>query len=125
MKIFVINFSNFNSSFDKFINLLSLSTALVGNSSSGIMEAPFLKTPSINIGTRQTGRLHADSVIDVGYSKREIKNALKKTLYDKTFQKNLRQTKSLYGNGEASKKLVRILENLNLEKIPIQKRQFE
>ena len=50
---------------------------------------------------------------------------MKKTLYDKTFQKNLRQTKSLYGNGEASKKLVRILENLNLEKIPIQKRQFE
>jgi len=111
--------------FDKFINLLSLSTALVGNSSSGIMEAPFLKTPSINIGTRQTGRLHAASVIDVGYSKREIKNALKKTLYDKTFQKNLRKTKSLYGNGTASKKLVRILENLNLEKIPIQKRQFE
>ncbi len=111
--------------FDKFINLLSLSTALVGNSSSGIMEAPFLKTPSINIGTRQTGRLHAASVIDVGYSKREIKNALKKTLYDETFQKNLRKTKSLYGNGTASKKLVKILENLNLEKIPIQKRQFE
>jgi len=111
--------------FEKFINLLSLCTALVGNSSSGIMEAPFLKIPSINIGTRQTGRLHTSSVIDVSYNKRDIKNALKKILYDKNFKKNLRKTKSLYGNGTASKKLIKILENLDLEKVPIQKRQFE
>jgi GDP/UDP-N,N'-diacetylbacillosamine 2-epimerase (hydrolysing) len=111
--------------FEKFINLLSLSTALVGNSSSGIMEAPFLKIPSVNIGTRQTGRLHTSSVIDVSYNKRDIKNALKKILYDKNFQKNLRKTKSLYGNGTASKKLIKILENLDLAKVPIQKKQFE
>ena len=111
--------------FEKFINLLSLCTALVGNSSSGIMEAPFLKIPSINIGTRQTGRLHSSSVIDVSYNKRDIKNALKKILYDTNFKKNLRKTKSLYGNGTASKKLIKILENLDLEKVPIQKRQFE
>jgi len=111
--------------FEKFINLLSLCTALVGNSSSGIMEAPFLKIPSINIGTRQTGRLHTSSVIDVSNNKRDIKNALKKILYDKNFKKNLRKTKSLYGNGTASKKLIKILENLDLEKVPIQKRQFE
>ena len=111
--------------FEKFINLLSLCTALVGNSSSGIMEAPFLKIPSINIGTRQTGRLHTSSVIDVSYNKRDIKNALKKILYDKNFQKNLRKTKSLYGNGTASKKLIKILESIDLQKVPIQKRQFE
>lgn len=121
-----LKIKSYNSlTFEKFINLLSLCTALVGNSSSGIMEAPFLKIPSINIGTRQTGRLHASSVIDVSYNKLEIKNALKKILYDKNFQKTLRKTGSLYGNGNASKKLVKILENLDLEKIPIQKRQFE
>jgi UDP-N-acetylglucosamine 2-epimerase len=89
------------------------------------MEAPFLKIPSINIGTRQTGRLHTSSVIDVSYNKRDIKNALKKILYDKNFQKNLRKTKSLYGNGTASKKLIKILESIDLQKVPIQKRQFE
>tara|TARA_B110000495_G_C22987968_1_gene581462 strand:- start:886 stop:1671 length:786 start_codon:yes stop_codon:yes gene_type:complete len=121
-----LKIKSYNSlTFEKFINLLSLCTALVGNSSSGVMEAPFLKIPSINIGTRQTGRLHASSVIDVSYNKLEIKNALKKILYDKNFQKTLRKTESLYGNGNASKKLVKILENLDLEKIPIQKRQFE
>jgi UDP-N-acetylglucosamine 2-epimerase (non-hydrolysing)/GDP/UDP-N,N'-diacetylbacillosamine 2-epimerase (hydrolysing) len=111
--------------FEKFINLLSRSTALIGNSSSGIMEAPFLKIPSINIGTRQTGRLHASSVINVQYDKLAIKNALKKILHDKNFQNKLKRSKSIYGSGNTAKKIVKILENLDLKKIPIQKRLFE
>ena len=111
--------------FVKYVNLLSRCTALVGNSSSGIMEAPFLKIPSINIGTRQTGRLHAESVLDVGYSKTEIKNALKKVLNDKNFQKKLKNTISIYGDGNSAKKIVKILERLDLKKVPIQKRLFE
>lgn len=111
--------------FVKYVNLLSRCTALVGNSSSGIMEAPFLKIPSINIGTRQTGRLHAESVIDVEYNKNEIKNALVKVLEDKKFQNKLKRTNSIYGSGNSAKKIVKILEQLDLKKIPIQKRLFE
>jgi UDP-hydrolysing UDP-N-acetyl-D-glucosamine 2-epimerase len=108
-------------SFEKFVNLLKNSSALIGNSSSGIMEAPFLHVPSINIGSRQAGRLRSSSVIDVTYSKNEIKNAIRKALYDKQFLEKVKRTKSLYGDGNASKKIVNILEKIDLKKIPIQK----
>ena len=109
-------------SFLKYINLLHHASALVGNSSSGKMEAPFLHIPTINIGTRQEGRVKAKSVIDVGYNKTEIKKALKKAMYDKKFLKIIKNQKSPYGNGNASKKIVKILENINVKKISIQKK---
>ncbi len=109
-------------SFSKYINLLYHASALVGNSSSGKMEAPYLHTPTINIGTRQEGRVKAKSVIDVDYDKTEIKKALKKAMYDKKFLKIVKNQKSPYGNGNSSKKIIKILENMNVEKIPIQKK---
>jgi len=109
-------------SFEKYINLLKNATALVGNSSSGKMEAPFLKIPSINIGTRQSGRLKTTSVLDVGYDKNKIKKAIKKTIEDKKFLNIIKKQKSLYGDGNSSKKIIRILETINLDKIPIQKK---
>ena len=57
----------------EFINLLKISSALVGNSSSGIIETPFLRIPTVNIGSRQSGRLRATSVIDTNYNKNSIK----------------------------------------------------
>ena len=108
--------------FAKYVNLLKYSTALVGNSSSGKMEAPFLKIPSINIGTRQSGRPKTISVIDVSYKKSEIKNAIKMAMNDKSFLQKIKVQKSLYGNGTSSKKIIRILETINLDKIPIQKK---
>ena len=64
-------------------------------------------------------------MLDVGYSKTEIKNALKKVLNDKNFQKKLKKTISIYGDGNSAKKIVKILERLDLKKVPIQKRLFE
>jgi len=108
--------------FSKYVNLLKHSTALIGNSSSGKMEAPFLKIPSINIGTRQSGRPKTISVIDVSYNKNEIKKAIKKTIEDKNFLQKIKNQKSLYGDGNSSKKIIKILETINLENIPIQKK---
>lgn len=108
-------------SFEKYINLLKCATALVGNSSSGIMEAPFLHIPSINIGTRQSGRLRSESVLDVGYSKIEIKTAILKAINDKQFHKKIKMQKNLYGDGNSAKKIVKLLENFDINKIPIQK----
>ena len=108
--------------FDEFINLLKHSSALIGNSSSGIIEAQFLHIPSINIGTRQQGRLRANSVIDVGYDKKQIKNAIIKVIWNKFFLNKIKKSKSLYGNGHASDKIINILEHTNLKKIPIQKK---
>ena len=107
--------------FDEFINLLKYSSALVGNSSSGIIEAPYLHIPSINIGSRQAGRLRSSSVIDVGYDKKLIKNAINKTINDKKFLNKIKKSKSLYGDGHTAEKIIKILENTNLKKISTQK----
>lgn len=109
-------------SFNEYINLLKHSSALVGNSSSGIIETPFLHIPTINIGTRQQGRLKAENIIDVPYHKNEIKKAILKALGDKKFLKKVINSKSLHGNSNASKKIVQILEEINLKSFPIQKK---
>lgn len=108
--------------FTDYVNLLRHASALVGNSSSGIIETPFLHIPSVNIGTRQEGRLKSISVINVAYDKEQIKKAIKKALYDKNFHKQIARKNSLYGNGNASIKIIKILENINLKRIPIQKK---
>ena len=107
--------------FNKYINLLRNCSVLVGNSSSGIMEAPFLHKPSVNIGTRQSGRPKSKTVINVGYNKNHIKEAVKKAIDDEKFN-NIKTAQSLYGNGNSSKKIVKILEKINLNKLSIQKK---
>ena len=111
--------------FSNYINLLRNSSALVGNSSSGIMEAPFLRIPSVNIGTRQLGRLRSKSVIDCNYEKSNIKNAITKAINDKKFLKSIPSNQNLYGTGNSSKQIVKIMEKLDLDTIPTQKIFYE
>lgn len=108
--------------FRKYISLLRYSSAIVGNSSSGIMEAPFLHVPAINIGTRQEGRSNIKSIITVPYDKNAIKKAIKKAITDKRFLVLVKKQKSQHGDGTAAKKIVKILEKLDLKKIPLQKK---
>ena len=113
-----------NLPYEKYINLLKHASVLVGNSSSGIIEAPFLHIPSINIGTRQSGRLSSKSVINVKYNKKKIKKAIEKTIKDKKYLSKVKKNENCYGNGNAAIKIVKILEKLELKKIPIQKRMM-
>ena len=94
---------------------------MVGNSSSAIIEAPFIKVAVVNIGNRQKGRLMADNIICCGYEKQEIREAIRKALGDE-FGKNVRCSKSLYGEGETSKKIVEILENIEINEILLKKK---
>ena len=107
--------------FNKYINLLRNCSVLVGNSSSGIMEAPFLHKPSVNIGARQNGRLKSTSIINVDYNKNRIKRAIRKALENKK-TKNSKKQRNLYGDGNSSKKIVKLLEKIDLNKISIQKK---
>ena len=117
------NISNYeNLPFIKYISLLYYSSAIIGNSSSGIMEAPFLHIPSINVGTRQEGRVNTKSIINVKYDKNKIKMAINKALTDKKFLNSIKKQKNQHGNGIASKKIIQILEKLNFENISIQKK---
>ena len=116
----ILNYENLP--FIKYISLLYYSSAIIGNSSSGIMEAPFLHIPSINIGTRQEGRGKTKSIINVKYDKHQIKMAINKTLTDKKFLNSIKNQNNEHGNGTSSKKIIQILEKLNFEKISIQKK---
>jgi UDP-N-acetylglucosamine 2-epimerase (non-hydrolysing)/GDP/UDP-N,N'-diacetylbacillosamine 2-epimerase (hydrolysing) len=111
-----------NLSFIKYISLLRSCSVIVGNSSSGIMEAPFLRIPTVNIGTRQQGRSNTKSIINVGYDRKEIMKAINKAIYDKKFLSAIKKQQTPYGDGNAAKKTVQILERLDLRKIPIQKK---
>lgn len=97
----------------RYISLMSYCGAVVGNSSSAIIEAPFLKTPVVNIGNRQKGRLMADSIICCGYGQKEIEDAIEKALSDE-FREIARQSKSLYGEGNTSREIVKILEEIEI-----------
>jgi GDP/UDP-N,N'-diacetylbacillosamine 2-epimerase (hydrolysing) len=90
--------------------------AVIGNSSSGLMEAPSFKKGTINIGDRQLGRLKASSVIDCNPVKEEIDAAIKKILSN-SFQEALLAVKNPYGDGGASEAIVQKLERLDYERI--------
>ena len=92
------------------VNLLRNAAALVGNSSAGVLEGPFLKLAAVNIGTRQTGRLQSTNVINVGHSRDEIAAATRKAVFDAAFRESVRQCVNPYGDGKSAARIVKILE---------------
>lgn len=100
----------------RYLSALQYVDAVVGNSSSGLAEAPSFRIGTINIGDRQKGRIKASSVIDCEANKNSIVKAFAK-LYSKEFQETLKTTINPYGDGCASKKIVEILKNVNLKNI--------
>jgi len=107
---------------DDYLGLLKISSAIVGNSSSAIIEAPSFKIPAINIGTRQDGRERAENVIDVDYNKKEIMSAIEKALFDKDFKDKLRNIKSPYGDGKAGDRIIQILSEIKIDNKLLQKK---
>lgn len=81
-------------------NVVRHCVAVIGNSSSGIIEAPFHKVPTVNIGERQKGRLHPPSVIESGLKTAEIRKSIQKAL-DDDFQKSLKDMVCPFGDGKA------------------------
>ncbi|OIO38522.1 MAG: UDP-N-acetyl-D-glucosamine 2-epimerase, UDP-hydrolysing [Candidatus Omnitrophica bacterium CG1_02_49_16] len=97
---------------------------VLGNSSSGLIEAPSFKKPSVNIGPRQRGRLRASSVIDCGESRQKIASAIQKA-FSPSFQQSLEQTESPYGRaGHISVKIKEKLKHVKLEGV-LMKRFYE
>jgi UDP-hydrolysing UDP-N-acetyl-D-glucosamine 2-epimerase len=92
----------------RYLGLLSMASVIVGNSSSGIMEAPTFGTPCVNIGRRQRGRLQADHVINTDYCRRAIRDAIELAL-SPSFAARARRVTNPYGNGGAAQRIVEIL----------------
>jgi GDP/UDP-N,N'-diacetylbacillosamine 2-epimerase (hydrolysing) len=100
----------------RYLSCISQVDGVVGNSSSGLTEVPSLKKGTINIGSRQRGRLQASSVINCEPKDSQISDALKK-LYSDEFKKTLETTTNPYGEGGAAAKVVNVLKNANLNGI--------
>jgi len=89
---------------DEFLALLAGASAIVGNSSSGIIEAPLLGLPAVNVGTRQEGRTRGDNVIDTSADAEAISQALRDAM-DPAFRAALSR-RSPYGDGRAAARIV-------------------
>jgi UDP-N-acetylglucosamine 2-epimerase len=95
------------------LSALSLVDVFAGNSSSGIIEAPFFQIPAINIGNRQKGRIKMESVIDVDGSFESINNAFAKVLSGR-LEKSCRTLHCPYGDGTAAIRIVDVLKSAEI-----------
>ena len=98
-----------------YVSLLAECATLIGNSSSGIIEAPVLGTPVVNLGIRQDGRERAHNVIDVGHDPAQIAAALRKAQTDETFRDRLAKCLHPYGDGHAAEAIVSHLRDVAID----------
>ncbi len=92
-----------------FVNLLRHARAMVGNSSAGILEAPSLGLPVVNVGLRQRGREHGDNVIFTDYEPQEISEAVARAAHDVAFRELVGRRRTPYGDGRAGGRIAEIL----------------
>ena len=99
-----------------YLSTLNIVDGILGNSSSGILEAPSFNKPTINVGNRQKGRLKANSVIDVPANAKLIEKAIKK-IYSLKMQNIMHKNINPYGSGGASNKTIEILKKIRFDKL--------
>lgn len=98
-----------------YLGLLKHAAVLVGNSSSGIIEAPTFKTPVVNVGRRQAGRERAANVIDVAPDEREVAAGIRRALTDGAFRRRLARCRNPYGTGYAAQRIAHVLTHVPLD----------
>jgi UDP-hydrolysing UDP-N-acetyl-D-glucosamine 2-epimerase len=100
-----------------YIRLMDMCSCIVGNSSSALREGAIIGVPAVNIGTRQQGRLRGINVMDVTYNRDHILEGIKKQICNGKYKPDF-----IYGNGKAGERIAKILSDINLSDIPIQKK---
>lgn len=109
----------------RYLSLLKYADVMVGNSSSGLTEAPSFELPVVNISNRQAGRIRGQNIIDVPDCKKSvIKNAILKALSTE-FKRPLIGMKNPYGEGHASERIVEKLKTIPLQDSLIKKKFYE
>ena len=89
---------------------------MIGNSSSGIIEAPIFKIPVINVGDRQKGRLRNKNIIDTDYTYDSIYNGIYIALNDKDFIDDLANIENIYGDGTTSSRIIKVIKSIELNR---------
>jgi len=107
-----------------YYNAMHYAAAMVGNSSSGIIEAPSFCLPVVNIGRRQEGRIRARNVIDVGYTRAEIIKGIRRAL-SLEFRESLRGLENPYGDGYAGERIANVLSSIPLDEKLLRKKFYD
>lgn len=100
---------------DDYLTLLANCTCLVGNSSSGILEAPTLRVPVINVGNRQRGRPQASNIINCGHDEVEIEQAIRAARENPAFRAACARAVNPFGDGRSAQRIVRILHDVKID----------
>jgi UDP-N-acetylglucosamine 2-epimerase (non-hydrolysing)/GDP/UDP-N,N'-diacetylbacillosamine 2-epimerase (hydrolysing) len=106
---------------EEYLGLMRSVDVMIGNSSSGILEAPSFHLPVVNIGSRQQGRDRSNNIIDVLPQKEKILAAIDCALYNKKFLKKVQKSKNKFGGGHASQRIVDVLKKIEINESLIQK----
>ena len=96
-----------------FINVIRNAKALVGNSSMGIVEAPYYGLPVVNIGNRQLGRINSGNVVFVKHNPKFIQSEIERACFDEDYRKQVEKNRSDFGDGKAASRAVQVLSNIN------------
>lgn len=107
----------------RYLSAMKYCTAVVGNSSSGVIEAPSFKVATVNIGDRQKGRIQSESVINCGNEEEEIKQAIELAISSE-FKSKLINLKNPYGEGDVSKKIINNIKQVLFGSKEIIKKEF-
>lgn len=99
----------------EFVNIMRKASCMLGNSSAGILEAPILKLPVVNIGNRQRGRLHSTNVEFVNHDTEKIISAIQKALYDEDYKKLVNHCINPYGDGKAAGRITKVLAEIKID----------
>jgi len=94
---------------EEFLGVLREASVLLGNSSLGLLEAPFLKLPVINVGNRQKKRQHAENVVFVPHEKERIMAAVQRALTDADFRQRVANCSCPFGDGHAGERIATTL----------------
>jgi GDP/UDP-N,N'-diacetylbacillosamine 2-epimerase (hydrolysing) len=106
----------------EYLSLMRVASVMVGNSSSGIIDAPSFGLPVVNVGIRQEGRERGKNVIDVAHKKSDIARTLEKALSDKKFLTEVKKCENPYGDGKAGPRIAKSLSQLAITPRLLQKK---
>jgi UDP-N-acetylglucosamine 2-epimerase len=104
-----------------YFSMMAIAAAMVGNSSSGIIEAMSFHLPVVNVGTRQAGRVRAENVIDVGYETEEVLQGIRSAL-DPARRRMMDGRPNPYGDGKAASRILSRIKTVPLNDLLLRKR---
>ena len=107
-----------------YFSLMRVAAAMVGNSSSGLLEAPSFALPVVNVGMRQDGRLRAPNVIDVADDRESIVDGIRRAVAP-AFRRSLAGMRNPYGDGGAAERITAVLRSVPLDQRLIVKRFYD